>query len=98
MENSSNHIHFSVYPGFIAFPCKWQEKLDLFILAGQSNAQGWMGNAANYPEEGKELDESILLNWTFVDNESSVGEWVKMQPQTGRFPKGHFGQEVFSIY
>jgi hypothetical protein len=71
-----------------------QEKLDLFIWAGQSNAQGWMGDAAYYPEEGKELDESILLNWTFVDNESSGGEWITMQPQKGRFPKGHFGPEV----
>ncbi|MGM0376560.1 MAG: sialate O-acetylesterase [Bacteroidota bacterium] len=71
-----------------------QEKLDLFIWAGQSNAQGWMGNAANYPEDGSKLDESILLNWTFVDNESSGGKWVRMQPQEGRFPKGHFGPEV----
>lgn len=71
-----------------------QEKLDLFVLAGQSNAQGWMGDGAYYPEEEKELDDSILLNWTFVDNESSDGEWVTMQPQKGRFPKGHFGPEV----
>ncbi len=71
-----------------------QERLDLFIWAGQSNAQGWMGDAAYYPEEGKELDDSIILNWTFVDNESSGGKWEKMQPQKGRFPKGHFGPEV----
>lgn len=71
-----------------------QEKLDLFIWAGQSNAQGWMGDAAYYPEEGKELDESILFNWTFVDNENSGGKWGMMQAQTGRFPKGHFGPEV----
>jgi len=71
-----------------------QKKLDLFILAGQSNAQGWMGDATNYPEEGIEFDDSILFNWTFVDNESSSGEWVTMQPQKGRFPKGHFGPEV----
>jgi len=71
-----------------------QKELDLFIWAGQSNAQGWMGDASSYPEEGKELDESVLLNWTFVDNESSGGEWVSMQTQSGRFPKGHFGPEV----
>lgn len=71
-----------------------QERLDLFIWAGQSNAQGWMGDADEYPEEGTELDKSILLNWTFVNNESSDGQWVHMQAQKGRFPKGHFGPEV----
>jgi hypothetical protein len=71
-----------------------QQKLDLFIWAGQSNAQGWMGDAAYYPEDPKGLDESIHLNWTFLDNENSGGNWVTMQAQTGRFPKGHFGPEV----
>jgi len=71
-----------------------QDKLDLFILGGQSNAQGWKGDGAEYPHENAGLDESILFNWTFVDNESSGGEWVKMQTQKGRFPKGHFGPEV----
>ncbi|MDR9365055.1 MAG: sialate O-acetylesterase [Balneolaceae bacterium] len=71
-----------------------QEKLDLFILAGQSNAQGWMGDAADYPEDSLDLDESIHLNWTFVDNHISERRWVPMQPQTGRFQQGHFGPEV----
>ena len=78
----------------LPFKSSAQKNLDLFIWAGQSNAQGWMGDAAYYPEEGRELDESIRLNWTFVDYESSGGKWVKMQPQTGRFPEGHFGPEV----
>ncbi|SHM98380.1 Lysophospholipase L1 [Cyclobacterium lianum] len=78
----------------LSMPVAAQKELDLFIWAGQSNAQGWMGDAANYPQEGKELDDAILLNWTFVDNESSKGAWVSMQPQDGRFPKGHFGPEV----
>ncbi len=78
----------------LPFNSSSQKNLDLFIWAGQSNAQGWMGDAAYYPEDGRKLDESVLLNWTFVDNESSGGKWVKMQPQTGRFSKGHFGPEV----
>lgn len=78
----------------LPFTSASQEKLDLFIWAGQSNAQGWMGDAEEYPEQGTELDKSILLNWTFVDNESSGGQWVKMQAQKGRFSKGHFGPEV----
>jgi len=53
-----------------------------------------MGDATYYPEEGEELDNSILLNWTFVDNESTGVKWVRMQPQAGRFPKGHFVPEV----
>lgn len=87
------YIFLSLLSG-LPFNANSQETLDLFILAGQSNAQGWMGDAAFYPEKGKEMDDSILLNWTFVDNESSGSEWVTMQPQKGRFPKGHFGPEV----
>ncbi len=79
---------------FLPFNLFSQEKLDIFIWAGQSNAQGWMGDAAYYPKEEKDLDDSILLNWTFVDTESSGGKWIRMQPQAGRFPKGHFGPEV----
>ena len=77
-----------------SFTLRAQEKIDLFIWAGQSNAQGWMGDGANYPQEELELDKSILLNWTFFGLESSGGQWVAMQPQKGRFPEGHFGPEV----
>ncbi len=78
----------------VCFMLKAQENIDLFIWAGQSNAQGWMGDAANYPDDDENLDESIWLNWTFVNNSSSGGKWITMQPQQGRFPKGHFGPEV----
>ncbi len=73
--------------------CFSQENIDLFIWAGQSNAQGWQGDAAFYPADPDSLDSQIRFNWTFIDNYSSDG-WVTMQPQTGRFPKGHFGAEV----
>lgn len=86
--------HFLLLSVHLPIDLRAQQSLDLFIWAGQSNAQGWMGDAVYYPEDPNGLDESILLNWTFVDNESSNGEWVNMQPQTGRFPKGHFGPEV----
>ena len=80
---------------FLFFLCSTaQESIDLFILAGQSNAQGWQGNAAEYPEDIQNLDSSILLNWTFYGTASSDGEWVNMQAQKGRFPAGHFGPEV----
>ncbi len=71
-----------------------QKSVDLFIWAGQSNAQGWAGDAALYPKDTLGLDKSILLNWTFYGKESSGGEWVNMQAQKGRYEKGHFGPEV----
>lgn len=76
------------------FILRAQEKIDLFIWAGQSNAQGWMGDGEQYPQEDIQLDKSILFNWTFFGVESSGAQWVTMQPQKGRFPAGHFGPEV----
>lgn len=96
MKNSTNRIFIPRLLLFVCLPfiSQGQKELDLFIWTGQSNAQGWMGEATFYPKEGKELDDSILFNWTFVDNESSGRKWVTMQAQKGRFPKGHFGPEV----
>ncbi|MBD0831624.1 sialate O-acetylesterase [Aestuariibaculum sediminum] len=87
-------IYFIFYLLVPIFVVGAQEKIDLFIWAGQSNAQGWTGNANEYPIDSLALDSSILLNWTFFEEESSNGKWVKMQPQKGRYPKGHFGPEV----
>lgn len=67
--------------------------IDLFILAGQSNAQGWKGDAKYYPADSNNIDTKILFNYTFIDNSSSNG-LVNMQPQAGLFPTGHFGPEV----
>ena len=74
--------------------CSAQENIDLFIWAGQSNAQGWKGDADFYPTDPNNLDSSIRFNYTFINNSSSNG-WITMQPQTGRYtPQGHFGPEV----
>ena len=70
-----------------------QETIDLFIWAGQSNAQGWQGNADFYPPDPGGLDSQIKLNYTFVASTRSDG-WIEMQPQEGRFASGHFGPEV----
>lgn len=78
----------------VAVRSSGQQKADVFIWAGQSNAQGWMGDATFYPEGDSALDASILLNWTFVDHESSNGKWETMHAQSGRFESGHFGPEV----
>lgn len=90
MKNFKIALFFLIFP-FLLYA---QDKIDLFILAGQSNAQGWTGDALEYPQDGQEFDKSILLNWTFYGNESSKGEWITMQPQKGRYPSGHFGPEV----
>ena len=68
--------------------------VDLFIWAGQSNAQGWMGDAKRYPADPDSLDQHIMLNYTFIDSTGSNGKWIQMGPQEGRFPLGHFGPEV----
>ena len=56
------------------------KKADLFIWAGQSNAQGWMGDAKLYPADPDSLDQHIMLNYTFIDNTGSNGKWIQMGP------------------
>ena len=69
------------------------EVIDLFIWAGQSNAQGWTGRGTEYPADIEGLDEQIRLNYVFINSTSSDG-WITMQAQNGRYPEGHFGPEV----
>ena len=66
----------------------------LFVLAGQSNMQGWQGNAAQYPPDPKGLDKQIPFYWVTPGHSSSQGNWTFLKPQGGRFPQGHFGPEV----
>jgi len=70
-----------------------QETIDLIIWAGQSNALGRQGDAADYPDDSNNLDNQIRFNWT-VANGSNSGGWTTMQPQIGFFSDGHFGPEV----
>lgn len=82
------------FPGFDwNFSVNIPENIDLFIWAGQSNAQGWAGNANYYPADLNNLDSQIRLNYEFINNTSSAG-WTRMGAQAGRFPNGHFGPEV----
>jgi hypothetical protein len=70
------------------------EEVDLFIVAGQSNAQGWQGNAAFYPPDPNGLDGKIRFFWKSPGISDSGGKWTTLQKQGGRFPAGHFGLEV----
>ena len=70
------------------------QNVDLYIWAGQSNAQGWKGDATYYPADPSNLDPFIGLNYAFINSTSSSGNWIKMQAQEGLFTNGHFGPEV----
>jgi len=73
------------------------DEIDLFIMAGQSNAQGWKGDAAHYPEDPDMLDQEMMMYYVFPAKErvySSGGKWVHLGPQGGRFEQGHFGPEI----
>ena len=74
------------------------EKVDLIIVAGQSNAQGWRGDAAFYPKDPEGLDNKIGMYW-YKPNRPKKGRglyavWTTLQAQPGRFAKGHFGPEI----
>lgn len=72
----------------------WEEPVDLFVLAGQSNMQGSRGDARHYPVDKKKLDAQIGFYWVAPGLSSSGGEWKHLQPQGGIFPQGHFGPEI----
>jgi hypothetical protein len=65
---------------------------ELYIVAGQSNAQGWKGDAAKYPKD--KVDKTIPFFYNSPKIGSSKGEWTTLGPQEGRLPKGHFGPEI----
>jgi pimeloyl-ACP methyl ester carboxylesterase len=67
---------------------------DLILVAGQSNAQGWMGDATKYPADPEGLDAQIPFFWASPGIGSSQNKWVTLGPQEGRFPAGHFGPEI----
>jgi hypothetical protein len=70
------------------------ETIDLFVLAGQSNMQGWQGDASGYPADPDGLDQKVRFYWVTPKHSSSGGKWTHLQPQGGRFPAGHFGPEI----
>lgn len=66
---------------------------DLWVLAGQSNAQGWKGNACRYPSGDADADRAIPLYYVSPGIGAS-GRWIGLAPQEGRYKRGHFGPEV----
>lgn len=68
--------------------------IDLFIMAGQSNMQGWRSDAAAYPNDAIHLDKSIPFYFEALHYSSSNKEWQTLAPQLGHFRQGHFGPEI----
>lgn len=63
-------------------------------MAGQSNLQGFKGDAAYYPADPEGLDQTIPFYWVSLGSSDSGGEWLTLQKQPGLFPNGHFGPEI----
>ena len=78
--------------------CAWlpvlsAKEVTLFILAGQSNAQGYRGDASRYPADPNGDDARIPFYWN-PRPKVAVPGWATMQKQEGLFPVGYFGPEV----
>ena len=67
---------------------------ELIILAGQSNAQGWKGDAAKY-QKNEKADAQIPMWAVFPDKKEvhRTDGWTTLGPQAGRFKTGHFGPD-----
>lgn len=73
------------------------KKIDLFVMAGQSNMQGLQGDAAQYPPDAVGVDQRILLCYGIPAADGMHFDprgWGPMRRQFGLFPAGHFGPEV----
>ena len=70
------------------------QQIDLFIMAGQSNMQGWRSDAAQYPIDRRAEDINIPFYFEALDYSSSNQTWQNLGPQLGHFKQGHFGPEV----
>lgn len=70
------------------------QEIDLFIMAGQSNMQGWRSDAAQYPIDRSSQDINIPFYFEALNYSSSNQSWQSLGPQLGHFKQGHFGPEV----
>jgi hypothetical protein len=71
-------------------------KLDLHIIAGQSNAQRFYGNGDSYPLLiwRKPTRKSVSLYYAAPEHGSLEGKWGAMQAQFGMCRTRHFWPEV----
>lgn len=85
---------FTLFISIFTSPLAHAENIDLFILAGQSNMQGWRSDAAQYPTDTQQLDKRIPFYFEAINYGSSGQAWQTLTPQIGHFSSGHFGPEV----
>ncbi len=78
----------------ITSPLSHAENIDLFVLAGQSNMQGWRSDAKSYPMDSQQLDRYIPFYYETVGYGSSQQQWETLTSQPGHFKSGHFGPEI----
>jgi len=79
---------------FLAVSVRSDNRVDLYVIAGQSNAQGFAGNADRYPQDPGGVDRTILFFYESPGVGASDNRWIPLGPQKGLFPKGYFGPEV----
>lgn len=72
----------------------YAKQINLFIMAGQSNMQGWRSNAARYPADPHHNDAKIPFYFEALNYSSSKKKWQTLSPQAGHFRAGHFGPEI----
>lgn len=70
------------------------DHVELHVMGGQSNMQGWRSDAKSYPADPNQLDKTIPFFFEAVDYASTNRTWESMRSQEGHFLKGHFGPEV----
>lgn len=70
------------------------DTIDLHVMGGQSNMQGWRSDAQFYPHDPGRMDAQIPFYFEAVDYASTHRQWESLRPQAGHFLKGHFGPEV----
>ena len=85
---------FILFYIFIITPSLYADNIDLFILAGQSNMQGWRSDAKQYPVDKQQLDSHILFYYETIGYGSSQQLWKTLTSQPGHFQSGHFGPEI----
>ena len=69
-------------------------QIDLFIMAGQSNMQGWRSDAAQYPPDPGYQDAKIPFYFEALNYSSTNEKWATLGPQLGHFQEGHFRPEI----
>lgn len=79
---------------FLAVSVSSDNRVDLYVIAGQSNAQGFAGNADRYPQDPVGADKAIPFYYKSPGVGGSDHRWISLGPQKGLFLKGYFGPEV----